>query len=48
MEASRSRSRTMGPVCYRIVVRGELSRRFSPAFEGMLATAQELESGRAG
>jgi LuxR family maltose regulon positive regulatory protein len=34
----------MGPVCYRIVVRGELSRRFSPAFEGMLATAQELES----
>lgn len=25
----------MGPRCYRIVVAGELSRRFAPAFEGM-------------
>jgi hypothetical protein len=25
----------MGPRCYRIVVVGELSRRFAPAFEGM-------------
>jgi hypothetical protein len=25
----------MGPRCYRIVVAGELSHRFAPAFEGM-------------
>jgi hypothetical protein len=25
----------MGPRCYRIVVAGELSRRFAPAFDGM-------------
>ncbi|HZD69486.1 MAG TPA: hypothetical protein VFA45_11410 [Actinomycetes bacterium] len=29
----------MGPVRYRIVVRGELSRRFAPAFEGMALEA---------
>jgi hypothetical protein len=31
----------MGPAIYRIVVRGELSQRYVPAFEGMtLATAE--------
>jgi hypothetical protein len=31
----------MGPVCYRIVVRGELSRRFALAFEGMTLEAAD-------
>jgi hypothetical protein len=35
----RESSGAMGPTIYRIVVRGELSRRYVPAFEGMtLAT----------
>jgi hypothetical protein len=29
----------MGPTTYRIVVRGELSQRYAPAFEGMTVTA---------
>jgi hypothetical protein len=28
----------MGPAIYRIVVRGELSQRYTPAFEGMALT----------
>ena len=31
----------MGPTIYRIVVRGELSRRYVPAFDGMTLAAGE-------
>ena len=37
----RGSSGTMGPTIYRIVVRGELSQRYVPAFDGMtLATGE--------
>jgi hypothetical protein len=34
----------MEPTIYRIVVRGELSRRYRPAFEGMTLTADDGET----
>jgi hypothetical protein len=37
----RGSSGALGPTVYRIVVRGELSQRYTPAFEGMtLATGE--------
>jgi hypothetical protein len=43
MTHRRSRSRARRPTNYRIVVRGELSQRYSTAFEGM---AMEAEGGQ--
>jgi hypothetical protein len=40
----RSASGAMEPTIYRIVVRGELSRRYLPAFEGMTLTASGGET----
>ena len=40
----RRASGVRGPTIYRIVVRGELSRRYRPAFEGMTLTADDGET----
>jgi hypothetical protein len=37
----RGSSGAMGPTIYRIVVRGELSQRYVPAFDGMTLTSGE-------
>jgi hypothetical protein len=41
MMRPRSRSRAGRPTSYQIVVRGELSQRFSTAFEGMALEAED-------
>jgi hypothetical protein len=47
MERNRSRG-AQRPTIYRIVVRGELSRRFSTAFEGMTLLAGDGETSISG